>query len=124
MKKVILVLLALVVVTGVSFAQKKGKSTTAATSWTGYLVDKMCNKDITYDKGPGHTKECLLAEDCISTGFGVAMSDGKWVAFDKKGNDLAAKYLNSSKKSKGFLITVSGKLKGGVIQVSSLKDKS
>ncbi len=124
MKKILLVLLALVMVSGVSFSQtKKAKKAASTTSWTGYVVDKMCKTDIPYTKGKGHTKECLLAEDCISTGFGLATADGKWTAFDKKGSDMAATLIKTSKKSKDFLVVVNGKMKGSTIEVSSIKDK-
>lgn len=127
MKKLLLVLLALVTVSGVSFSSQpkntSSKKATSATSWTGYVVDKMCKTDIPYTKGKGHTKECLLAEDCISTGFGLATADGKWIAFDKKGSDMAGSYIKASKKSKDFLVVVSGKMKGSTIEVTSIKDK-
>ncbi len=124
MKNLLLVLLALVMVSGVSFSQtKKAKKAASTTSWTGYVVDKMCKSDIPYTKGKGHTKECLLAEDCISTGFGLATADGKWIAFDKKGSDMAGNYIKASKKSKDFLVVVNGKMKGSTIEVSSIKDK-
>lgn len=125
MKNLLFVLLALFVVSGNSISQtKKTKSKKAtATTWTGYVVDKMCKTDIPYTKGKGHTKECLLAEDCISTGFGLATADGKWIAFDKKGSDMAGNFIKTSKKNKDFLVVVSGKMKAGTIEVSSIKDK-
>lgn len=122
MKKLVFIALACILSVSVSYGQKAKKSTSTS-SWTGYIVDKMCKTDVPYSKGKGHTKECLLAEDCISTGFGLATADGKWIAFDKKGSDMAANLIKTSKKSKDFLVVVGGKMKGSEIVVSSIKDK-
>ena len=92
MKRIVLLTLACILSVSISYGQKAKKSA-ASTTWTGYVVDKMCKTDIPYTKGKGHTKECLLAEDCISTGFGLATADGKWIAFDKKGSDMAGNYI-------------------------------
>lgn len=122
MKKIVFIALACILSVSVSYGQKAKKSASSS-SWTGYIVDKMCKTDVPYTKGAGHTKECLLAEDCISTGFGLATADGKWIAFDKKGSDMAANLIKTSKKSKDFLVVVNGKMKGSTIEVASIKDK-
>jgi hypothetical protein len=122
MKKLLIIALACLFSVTLTYAQTAKKSASAS-SWTGYVVDKMCKTDVPYTKGKGHTKECLLAEDCISTGFGLATADGKWTAFDKKGSDMAANLIKTSKKTKDFLVVVSGKMKGSTIEVTSIKDK-
>lgn len=122
MKKLLIIAFACLFSVTLTYA-KTAKKSVSTSSWTGYVVDKMCKTDVPYTKGKGHTKECLLAEDCISTGFGLATADGKWTAFDKKGSDMAANLIKTSKKTKDFLVVVSGKMKGSTIEVTSIKDK-
>jgi hypothetical protein len=49
-----------------------------------------------------------------------SMVDGKFVKFDSKGSDLAKEALQKSDKKDHLRATVSGEMKDGVIQVSSL----
>jgi hypothetical protein len=124
MKHFIVLLLAVVFLSNSAIADKPKKEAKPAppTSWTGYLLDKHCGQKMTAEKAPKHSKECLTEERCASSGYGIFMG-GKWTAFDKKGNALAADYLKKTKKDKGFEITVNGKMSGSTIAVTDLKDK-
>jgi hypothetical protein len=85
-----------------------------AETWNGTLTDVMCKaKDIA-----NHTKSCALG--CSKTGFGVVLSDGKFVKFDESGNAKALAALKATSKEKDLKVKVSGKLDGDVIQVSEL----
>jgi hypothetical protein len=64
-----------------------------------------------------HTKSCAM--QCSKSGYG-AVVDGKFVKFDKKGSDLAAKAIKKSDKKDNLRANVTGELKGGEIHVSAL----
>ena len=87
----------------------------AADSWSGTLVDVMCKgKDLA-----GHTRQCALG--CAKGGFGVVLSDGKFVKFDETGNAKALAILKTSTKDKDLKTKVMGTLQGEVIKVESIE---
>ena len=86
-----------------------------AETWTGTLVDVMCKgKDLA-----GHTRECALT--CAKSGFGVVLSDGKFLKFDESGNAKALGALKSSSKDKDLKAKITGSKDGETIQVDSLE---
>lgn len=93
----------------------------------GYLMDKMCSTGAMKNADPmakakGHTKECAMMKDCAASGYGI-ISDGKFYAFDKNGNDLASKWLETTAKTKELSIEVTGTPQpDGSLMVESLKD--
>ena len=85
-----------------------------AETWTGTVVDVMCKaKDLA-----GHTRECALT--CAKSGFGLVLSDGKFLKFDEAGNAKALGALKASSKDKDLKVKVSGTKDGETIQVESL----
>ena len=85
-----------------------------AETWSGTLVDVMCKgKDLA-----GHTRECALT--CAKSGFGVVLSDGKFLKFDETGNAKALNALKAATKEKDLKATVTGEKDGETIQVASL----
>jgi len=85
-----------------------------AETWNGTLVDVACkNNDLA-----NHTRECALS--CAKSGYGIVLSDGKFIKFDETGNAAALRALKNSQKEKDLKATVSGTLKDGVIQVSAV----
>jgi hypothetical protein len=87
-----------------------------AVAVTGNIVDKNCSA-----RGGDHPKDCSLKEGCAKSGFGV-YADGKWTAFDDKGNGLAKAALEKSAKAKGAKFKVTGKLADGKIAVDSISE--
>jgi len=86
----------------------------AAETWTGTLVDVMCKgKDLA-----GHTRECAIT--CAKSGYGVVLSDGKFLKFDETGNAKTLNALKSSSKEKDLKAKVTGTKDGEMIQVDSL----
>ena len=86
-----------------------------ADTWTGSVVDVMCKgKDLT-----NHTRQCNLA--CAKGGYGLVLSDGKFVKFNEAGNARALAVLKASTRDKDLKAKVTGKLDGEVIQVESLE---
>jgi N-acetyl-beta-hexosaminidase len=86
-----------------------------AETWSGTLVDVSCKgKDLAK-----HTKQCALG--CAKSGYGVVLSDGKFVKFDEAGNAKAVEALKATAKEADLKVEVSGNLSGEVISVSSVK---
>jgi hypothetical protein len=93
-----------------------GFSTLAlADSWTGTVVDVMCkSKDLA-----GHTAKCAVS--CSKGGYGLVLSDGKFVKFNETGNAKALASLKATAKEKDLKAKVSGTLENDVINVESIE---
>jgi len=86
-----------------------------AESWTGTVVDVMCKgKDLA-----GHTAKCAVS--CSKGGYGLVLSDGKFVKFNETGNAKALAALKATAKEKDLKAKVSGNLDGDVINVESIE---
>ena len=85
-----------------------------AETWTGTLVDVMCKgKDLA-----GHTTKCAIG--CAKSGYGIVLSDGKFVKFDEAGNSKALSTLKATEKEKDLKVKVNGKLDGETVAVESI----
>src|ERR1017187_5153061 len=86
-----------------------------AETWSGTLVDVMCNgKDLA-----GHTTKCAVS--CAKSGYGLVLADGKFVKFDEGGNAKALAALKSTNKEKELKAKVTGTLDGDTVQVESVE---
>jgi len=86
-----------------------------AETWTGTLVDVMCKgKDLS-----SHTTKCAVG--CAKSGYGLVLSDGKFVKFDEGGNAKALAALKSTSKEKDLKAKVNGALDGDTVTVSSIE---
>ena len=86
-----------------------------AESWSGTLVDVMCKgKDLA-----GHTTKCAVS--CAKGGYGLVLSDGKFVKLDEGGNAKALTVLKSTSKEKDLKAKISGTLDGDTVKVSSIE---
>lgn len=85
-----------------------------AEAWSGTVVDVMCKgKDVA-----NHTRQCALS--CAKGGFGLVLSDGKFVKLDESGNAMTLSKLKASTKDKDLKAKVTGKLDGDVIKVETI----
>jgi hypothetical protein len=81
----------------------------------GTLVDVMCkDKDLA-----GHTTKCALG--CAKGGFGLVLSDDKFVKFDEAGNAKALAALKATSKEKELKAKVTGTVDGDNVQVESIE---
>ena len=67
----------------------------------GYLIDKACSAKVAkegVDAAKTHTKDCALMPNCKDSGYGVVTADGKFLKFDKDGDRMAARMLDSRAK--------------------------
>ena len=86
-----------------------------ADSWTGSVVDVMCKgKDLA-----SHTKSCNVS--CAAGGYGLVLSDGKFVKFNETGNAKALAAIKATAKEKDLKAKVTGKLDGEVINVTAIE---
>ena len=86
-----------------------------AETWTGTLVDVMCKgKDLS-----SHTAKCAI--NCARSGYGVVLSDGKFVKLDEGGNAKALAALKSTSTEKDLKVKVTGALDGDTVKVSAIE---
>jgi hypothetical protein len=86
-----------------------------AETWTGTLVDVMCKgKDLS-----SHTAKCAM--NCARSGYGVVLSDGKFVKLDEGGNAKALAALKSTSVEKDLKVKVTGTLDGETVKVSAIE---
>jgi len=89
---------------------------TAATWENAPLVDHMCLEKVK-SSPDDHKTSCLV--QCAGSGFGI-LDNGKWLKFDKAGNDMALAALKATTKKDHIRVNVSGDLAGDVIHVSKV----
>jgi len=83
------------------------------------LLDTMCAAKEKVAKDPdSHPTACAL--QCSKSGFGIVDSSGKYLKFDKAGNEQVVTALKSTKKTDHLRVTVDGDLKGDTIAVKSV----
>jgi hypothetical protein len=122
-KKLFYPLFALVValsLAGVASAQGASKTL------TGHIVDKACSGNVVKggaSAADGHSgsKGCAGKDGCLKSGLGL-YADGKWTAFDAKGNELAKAALAKASKETGAKFKVVGELKGDTLAVTEITE--
>ena len=91
----------------------------------GILLDRMCSTKIVAAKDQKaaleHTRECALMPDCVEAGYGVFTADGKFLTFDKAGNQKAEQALKASKKKANIKVQVTGDQSGDSLKVTAIK---
>jgi len=82
------------------------------------LIDKSCSRKAAADPD-AHTTKCAMG--CAGSGYGILTSDGKFLKFDKAGDDESLKLLKATDKKDHLRVTVDGDEKDGTIAVKSIK---
>lgn len=92
----------------------------AAKEWKGVaLMDTNCStKKASLTNPEKHATAC--AKKCEKSGYGAVVG-GKYIKFDKKGDELAEAALKNTKKTDHLTATINGEMKGDKLQVTSLK---
>jgi hypothetical protein len=88
----------------------------AATWANAPLVDHNCMEKVKANPD-AHTTACLL--QCASSGYGI-LEEGKWIPFDKAGNEKVVAALKATQKKDHIRVNVTGKEEGSKIHVTSL----
>src|SRR5438552_58952 len=109
MKKLVLTMLVLALALPLSAATWKDVS----------LMDAGCatHKE-KMDKPEEHTKTCAMR--CGAKGGYGAIVDGKFIKFDKNGDDLTDAALKKSDKTDHLKANVTGEMKDGKLEVSAI----
>jgi hypothetical protein len=90
-----------------------------ATTWNNVpLIDKNCSRKEAANPD-AHPRNCAL--NCASSGYGILTSDGKFLKFDKAGDEQSLKLLKASNKKDHLRVTVDGEEHGDTIAVKSIK---
>jgi hypothetical protein len=92
----------------------------AAETWKNVsLMDAGCSTKKEAMAAPEkHTKHCAL--QCSKSGYG-AVVDGKFIKFDKHGDELATEAIKSTDKKDNLRADITGEMKDGQIAVSKLE---
>jgi len=116
MKQLVMMLVIGLVAAGAAYAAQ-GQDTVS-----GYLIDLRCAAQHAgeADFAATHNKECLLMDKCVKSGYGVLTTDNKLVKFDNQGNREALKLIKATDKDKDWKVTVTGKVTGEQIAVTSI----
>jgi len=99
----------------------------ASSAFSGYLIDRSCADGLKHDSKnidsqvQHHTTTCALSADCSEAGY-TLYKDGKFIDLDSKGNALAKKYFQTSKRTDGHYVKVTGDLKRDVIAATDIKE--
>lgn len=96
------------------------------TTLTGHIIDKACSANIAKKDDPqaaaaNEGRGCILMASCVKSGLGI-YADGKFTELDANGVTLAKAALEKSKKDKGAVFKVTGKLTGGKMAVTSVEE--
>jgi hypothetical protein len=89
-----------------------------AETWNSVsLMDNKCAAKMA-STPDSHMRSCAL--QCAAQGYGIQTSDGKYLKFDKNGNDQALKLLKASSQNDHLRVRVDGTLQGDTIAVKSV----
>lgn len=105
------------------------------TEYVGYLSDVKCAAKGTAGDGANlqtnpekHTAACMKMPGCAASGYGIlvkAEKGGNYVfhKFDEKGNEIAKKLLNTTKRADNMHIKVTGVMSKDVIKVETIVEQ-
>ncbi len=88
----------------------------------GILSDTACSKHANDpEKTSNHTKMCAQMESCKASGYGLIM-EGRFLKFDKAGDEMALAFLETTKKEAHLSIIVTADFSTDPIAVSKIED--
>jgi len=91
----------------------------------GYLVDMVCVHDEAAhlaELGPKHTTKCLKMPACRDSGYALLLLPSNEVLrFDPRGNELAAKLIDSAHRDGDWKMRATGKREGDSFLIRTLE---
>jgi hypothetical protein len=94
-----------------------------AETWNGAIIDVLCrpeNVAAGVKKCPS-VRQCMLSDRCKESGYGIVLSNGRFLKFDHAGSAKALELLQKMTKETDLKATVTGTLKRDVITVEKLE---
>jgi hypothetical protein len=90
----------------------------------GYIIDRKCIRIFKTGNSPKsfiekHTTDCLLM--CKDNGYSL-YSEGHWIDFDAKGNELTLQVLRKTNLKRGLYVEAVGTTKNDVLVVQSIRE--
>lgn len=82
------------------------------------VIDVNCHTKFAKN-ADAHPRECALK--CSASGYGIFTEDGKYLKFDKKGNEEILSQLKASDKKDHLRVDVTGDVEGDMVKVTSVK---
>src|SRR5258708_8345573 len=89
----------------------------------GYLVDMVCVHDEAAhldELGPKHTTKCLKMPACQDSGYALLLPSNEVLRFDSRGNELAAKLIESAHRDGDWKMLATGKREGDNFLIRTL----
>ncbi len=82
------------------------------------VIDVNCHTKFAKDPD-AHARACALT--CSASGYGIFTQDGKYLKFDRKGNDEILSELKASDRKDHLRVDVAGDVEGDMLKVTSVK---
>jgi hypothetical protein len=82
------------------------------------VIDVNCHTKFAKDPD-AHPRACALT--CSASGYGIFTQDGKYLKFDRKGNDEILSELKASDRKDHLRVDVAGDVEGDMLKVTSVK---
>ena len=82
------------------------------------VIDVNCHTKFAKDPD-AHPRACALT--CGASGYGIFTQDGKYLKFDRKGNDEILSELKASDRKDHLRVDVAGDVEGDMLKVTSVK---
>ena len=82
------------------------------------VIDVNCHTKFVKDPD-AHPRACALT--CSASGYGIFTQDGKYLKFDRKGNDEILSELKASDRKDHLRVDVAGDVEGDMLKVTSVK---
>lgn len=82
------------------------------------VIDVNCHTKFAKDPD-AHPRACALT--CSGSGYGIFTQDGKYLKFDRKGNDEILSELKASDRKDHLRVDVAGDVEGDTLKVTSVK---
>lgn len=82
------------------------------------VIDVNCHTKFAKDPD-AHPRECAVK--CSASGYGIFTQDGKYLKFDRKGNDEILSELKALDRKDHLRVDVAGDVEGDMLKVTSVK---
>jgi hypothetical protein len=82
------------------------------------VIDVNCHTKFAKDTD-AHPRACALK--CSASGYGIFTQEGKYLKFDRKGNEEILSELKASDRKDHLRVDVAGDVEGDMLKVTSVK---